>query len=917
MISILTYMTIILFFFSFTDALSNYDRQGISQNYTEGLPEFAVVNGLDSDFMNITLTFQQKFYGIVYADYNSKNNDYDRTCTINGNGELKKELILSLKGCGTVQSPARVFMNNIIVRFHPGLEMDGDEVITTICRYPEPRVITHPALPSSLKAGNLVPIQTFQPLRDFEVLLIICAIIFLALLLLGFGCSYYCLKKRNIKVVRKRPASTLGSEITKMSDPMSMFSGLKIPRAHAVESSGSEQLTESIHTEYNSEEASGTSEEEYHSTYSDQACEISEGVIFSQVKDPSMPEFDVKAIIKRSEIPRSPESSRMSSDSELILKAQEQFLTTILERTETNTKETLERVRRLEAKKGPPPVHARIRVHNKQLSDTSEMESESEFSQVQSEYYEDDMCLESRDTTNALMEQKNEFDVNIKTRPKEIHYTTDEDSSVMFSDNESIHPYRSNQTLLKQLLNIVPESPPQLPPSSSQTTTHTRTDYHARSREPPQLPPTSSQTNTHTRTDYVLRSREPPQLPPGEPQQLSAGEPQTGVYTRSNYPGKLKEPEKPTLPRTTHHTSTSTNYTINEQNRTHIENLNISPRQPDEMSQITTSGLSITDVHARDRFDVFIRVLDPPEYTDTYDEISSIFTEDERIRIREVILQDVKVQKLIETATTTNDFIHIKNQKSLQSVVEPQKWDVLIRILQNPVIYDDQFERESSRSTKTGFSNQELRSLSEVMVDLDRRSIPGSSQINTPTVIYDDPHGQMLPPSSGLMIPGGGVRDKPQGGRLMPQGMRDKLEGRRDMPQGGRDMPQGEVDLPQGAHYVVTDTSRPGMTSHQVNYYSSSPTRSQTIMREFMSGSQQIQHNPFTQTTTTTGVDGTTTTVRREIVSNAPDVLAPIVHRENDEISSTIQRVLQTVSQQEGFDIRYGFPEGKDPKSSK
>jgi hypothetical protein len=31
-----------------------------------------------------------------------------------------------------------VFINNIIVRFHAGLELDGDEVKTIICRYPPP-----------------------------------------------------------------------------------------------------------------------------------------------------------------------------------------------------------------------------------------------------------------------------------------------------------------------------------------------------------------------------------------------------------------------------------------------------------------------------------------------------------------------------------------------------------------------------------------------------------------------------------------------------------------------------------------------------------------------------------------------------------------------------------------------------------
>lgn len=44
-----------------------------------------------------------------------------------------------------VQVERRVFVNNIIVRFHPELELDGDEVKTIICRYPSPKVVLPPA----------------------------------------------------------------------------------------------------------------------------------------------------------------------------------------------------------------------------------------------------------------------------------------------------------------------------------------------------------------------------------------------------------------------------------------------------------------------------------------------------------------------------------------------------------------------------------------------------------------------------------------------------------------------------------------------------------------------------------------------------------------------------------------------------
>ena len=120
-------------------------------------------------------------------------------------------------------------------------------------------------------------IRSLAPLKEFEILLIICAIIFLALMLLGIGCSYYCLKRRNIKVVKRRPASTLGSEITKISEPISMFDGLKIPRAHAEDTSGSEEMTESIRSEIASMDASTASEDDITSAYSDAPFELPEG----------------------------------------------------------------------------------------------------------------------------------------------------------------------------------------------------------------------------------------------------------------------------------------------------------------------------------------------------------------------------------------------------------------------------------------------------------------------------------------------------------------------------------------------------------------------------------------------------------------------------------------------------------------
>ena len=85
--------------------------------------------------------------------------------------------------------------------------------------------------------------------------------------------------------------------------------------------------------------------------------------------------------IKKKAKTLTPMSSRASSVTEEMLAAQEQYLTTILERTETNTMETLERVRKSKAELGPPPVHARLRVQHKAESVTGrESDSESQYS---------------------------------------------------------------------------------------------------------------------------------------------------------------------------------------------------------------------------------------------------------------------------------------------------------------------------------------------------------------------------------------------------------------------------------------------------------------------------------------------------------------------------------------------------------
>merc|ERR1712223_723238 len=642
-------------------AQSNYEKQAPSITYElddEGvLPAFGTLNGsvteLDTlnatimlkkpkaelncgaGYLNVKMTFDKPFYGIVYADF-----DRNSACKITGDGATSATINLPLKGCGTLQSPARVFTNNIIVRFHPSFEIVGDEVITIICRYPPP-IVPPPVLPGPLVLPAVEEIRSLAPLREFEILLIVCAIIFLALMLLGVGCSYYCLKRRNVKIVKRRPASTLGSEITKISEPISMFDGLKIPRAHAEDTSGSEEMTESIRSEIPSEVISTASEDDITSAYSDAEFQIPEGAVFAQLHAPPVPGFDIKTKVKKGqkEIISDVESTA-TSESELILMAQEQYLTTILERTETNTLETLERFRKASAQAGPPPVHARVRVVDKAgVSDHSELESESEYSQV-SDYYHDKLRLATTEQTNftlglqdaALVRRQEEEEERI--RDEKVRQERKKlEEEIRMSRQQQVHPHHEQQ---------------QLHHHEQQQLHHTEEQIRMEQRH-----------RQHHMTEVEHQTAATDLITPVIVERATA-------------------------------------------------NMRVSP--------------------PRNNFDVLIRVLEEPDYlgaTEDNDDVSSVLTEEERFRLREVIMTDEKIQTILKETHTTEKMLLLKDYRQIGQVIHPQKWDVLIRIIDNA---DQTVGRRSSedkssvttygrKTTGSSMTAQELRSMSEVMVD--------------------------------------------------------------------------------------------------------------------------------------------------------------------------------------------------------
>merc|ERR1719273_629503 len=628
---------------------SNYEIQAPSTNYTlyntiedEGaLPSFVTLNGtvhdLDSlpatvmlkktkavlncsaGYMHVGMTFNKPFYGIVYADY-----DRNSACKITGDGATSSQIKLPLKGCGTVQSPARVFKNNIVVRFHPSFEIVGDEVITIICRYPTP-IVPEPPVPAPLLLPAAETIRTLAPLREFEILLIICAIIFLALMLLGIGCSYYCLKRRNIKVVKRRPASTLGSEITKISEPISMFDGLKIPRAHAEDTSGSEEMTESVRSEICSEVISTASEDDITSAYSDTPFELPEGAVFAQLHAPPLPGFDVKTKVKKGQAAMfSDVESTASSQSELVLKAQEQYLTTILERTETNTLETLERIRRAEAQAGPPPVHARVRVVNKAgVSDHSELESESEYSQI-SDYYQEKVRLATTEQTNFTLGLQ---DSGLLQRQEEEEEMKREEKvrQERLKLEEEIRMSRTNQQ--QQLDEDI-----RMARINQQTTVHQQHQQH-------------------------------------QEQHLHQQHQEQHLHQEQRHQQQLDEDIR--MARINQVLKTNTVH--QQQQEHHRRTTEIDQHQQNVASDLITPVIlerataSMRVSPPQNNFDVLIRVLEEPDYhggaeiDDDVSSVHSVLTEEERFRLREVIMTDERIQTILKETHTTERMMMLKD----------------------------------------------------------------------------------------------------------------------------------------------------------------------------------------------------------------------------------------------------------------
>lgn len=143
----------------------------------------------------VRINFTEPFRGVAYANY-----DRSSPCKFFGEGGNYYEMRLPLKGCGTKQEATRLFINNIVLRFHRSLELEEDEEKTIVCRYPPPNAPSPPPAPGlPAKIINAPP----EPakLTQYEPFVIIAGLLFFALLLAGIGTTSYVTRKQTLKPI--------------------------------------------------------------------------------------------------------------------------------------------------------------------------------------------------------------------------------------------------------------------------------------------------------------------------------------------------------------------------------------------------------------------------------------------------------------------------------------------------------------------------------------------------------------------------------------------------------------------------------------------------------------------------------------------------------------------------------------------
>ena len=538
---------------------------------------------------------------------------------------------------------------------------------------------------------------------------------FLTLLLLGLGVSYYCLRRTTIPVVRRLPMSMgSGSEITKLSGSslgnISQFEGLKIPRAHppvmAVHSSsGSEGalISDTIPSDYPSESHSeiedvdtrslpvssaGSFEnrafvqdnssiysENYGHTQEFQAANaVAQAAMISRhpiaIREPS-PKFDVQVRVKRAP---PPPPSPPSSDSDSITTSlrDRNNLSTIMEshedRESVMTMDSMPQDVAHSHFTYVPELHpAPKHVHHPQVSSKiirTHQEQQQQQRQTWPEDFADGPAVS--ETTRSFVTEMNDT----------------------HSVGEMVdYPHRYHQEQYQTSVQIeqierLPE-PPIVAVKKPEITSHIVDDVFLRTI-----------TEKKTIEDIEKYKRKVTEY-----KAKPVHDPKWDVTIRNyNTDGANQPPQWEDFS----DISSASGMTLTP--KMERQQYTLPPPQ-----YINESGLKLTspelvgnmkpiEIPPEDKavpnWDVLIRVLEQPEEEGgVIDDVSSEHSShvlqrhlsyDDRAKWKEIITTESSLRSMLTEAVVREDFEKIRSDVRYERLFEPQTWDVLIRILAPP-----------------------------------------------------------------------------------------------------------------------------------------------------------------------------------------------------------------------------------------
>lgn len=546
-------------------------------------------------------------------------------------------------------------------------------------------------------------------MKGFQILLIVCGILFLSLVLLGLGCSYYCLRNQQVQVVRRHPLSSVGSE--KLSDSsLSMFDGLKIPRARAPtldSSSGSEMALvsagDTLPSDYPSESPSSEAEDVDGRSLrrSPSSGGSYENRVFQQeyyseryqhelpLPPPVQPKFDVQLRVKRAP-PPTPSPTPPPSESEVSIAALERNLTTILEKDETTMSVVEEQYRY-----SPPP--------------------------------------------------------KVQTPPV---YST-----VVRKDRDETEWYRTEETVALEKRKSPPPPPP-VPPITHHATSKYTSEMQVDVIEPPVVPTKRPEITSHTVDDVFLKTitekktiedieRHRREVVEYKPKPLPP--PASWDVTIKNYPNPEAQ-----YPQSGEDTATDwdsyseassvTGYPpVGVDRQSRIQSYMSSSTNEEHQRFLSTMEVPVPKPT---NWESLVRVLEPEaehEPNARY-RVEQTLTLDDKRKWRQIITTESTLRQLITEATVREDFERIRNDPKYERIFEPEKWDVIIRVIAPPQHYDQKTAGSSNRYSKKKIEFEGARQRRNSLPTVYEYDSDDGSSVKTLTTVDD--HGPMGPARS-------------------------------------------------------------------------------------------------------------------------------------------------------------------------